>query len=201
MTTTDRADGCDPPLEQGLPPDIEVALREFVEGVRDHSSLLDCLWGELYGAINANQWAGVITPEHADMLRRKYLFNYGGDDGSDRFQRLREERLQSLRRCQRQQDQHNLRGTRLHAEVPAQTRAHLGPELRQLLHDRVHRLPRLRIHGHSRPGDPAGSVHRQARQQEERRRLQGLRGGEQDPGGTATTPTWRPSSGPSTSSA
>ena len=67
MTTTDRADGCDPPLEQELPPDIEVALREFVEGVRDHSSLLDCLWGELYGSINiAEINDGAITKDETD---------------------------------------------------------------------------------------------------------------------------------------
>ena len=91
MITTERGEreeGYDPPLEQGLPPDIEVALREFIEGVQTHSPLLDCLWGELYGAINANQWAGVITAERADMLRKEYLFNYGGEHGSDRFQRL-----------------------------------------------------------------------------------------------------------------
>ena len=33
-----------------------------------------CLWGELYGSINANQWGGVISKEQADYLRAKYLF-------------------------------------------------------------------------------------------------------------------------------
>ena len=36
--------------------------------------LLDCLWGELYGSIHiAEINDGVITKEHADYLREKYL--------------------------------------------------------------------------------------------------------------------------------
>ena len=35
---------------------------------------MDCLWGELYGSINACQWGGRITKEQADYLRAKYLF-------------------------------------------------------------------------------------------------------------------------------
>ena len=35
---------------------------------------LDCLWGELYGSINANFWGGRISQELADCLRSKYLF-------------------------------------------------------------------------------------------------------------------------------
>ena len=38
------------------------------------SSTLDCLWGELYSAINSNQWSNAITQEQADYLRAKYLF-------------------------------------------------------------------------------------------------------------------------------
>ena len=34
---------------------------------------MDCLWGELYGAINSNQWSNAITLEQADYLRAKYL--------------------------------------------------------------------------------------------------------------------------------
>ncbi|GLB29628.1 hypothetical protein LAD12857_15510 [Lacrimispora amygdalina] len=34
---------------------------------------LDCLWSELYGTINANLWAGLITDEQAGYLRKKYL--------------------------------------------------------------------------------------------------------------------------------
>lgn len=87
MTTTDRGEREIREFEESegspLPSDIAAALREFVDGVHSHSPLLDCLWGELYGAINANQWSGVITAEYADRLRRRYLFNYGDKDGSD----------------------------------------------------------------------------------------------------------------------
>ena len=38
-------------------------------------SYLDCLWGELYGSINMAEISdGIITPEHADYLRKKYLY-------------------------------------------------------------------------------------------------------------------------------
>lgn len=61
--------------EHGLPGYLQHDLDAFKEGLKNHSSLLDCLWGELYGSINAAQIDdGAITPEHADYLRRKYLF-------------------------------------------------------------------------------------------------------------------------------
>lgn len=89
MTTTERDDEDPengPGANRGLPPDIRRAIDEFEEGLRNHSPLLDCLWGELYGAINANQWTGNITPEFADRLRQRYLYNYGDEDGPDRLQ-------------------------------------------------------------------------------------------------------------------
>lgn len=67
-------------LECGLPEDLKEAIRNYLQGEREHSSLLDCLWGELYGAINANQWGDVITKEQADYLRAKYLFEEENDD-------------------------------------------------------------------------------------------------------------------------
>ena len=64
--------------EYGLPEYLQHDLDAYKEGLRTRSSLLDCLWGELYGSINAAQInAGAITPEHADYLRQKYL--YGGN--------------------------------------------------------------------------------------------------------------------------
>ena len=45
-----------------------------MEGVRTQVTYLDCLWDELYGSINANQWGWEITKEQADYLRAKYLF-------------------------------------------------------------------------------------------------------------------------------
>lgn len=61
--------------EHGLPEYLQHDLDAYKEGLRTHSSLLDCLWGELYGSINiAATSDGIITPEHADYLRKKYLF-------------------------------------------------------------------------------------------------------------------------------
>lgn len=82
-TECDDDEGCP---EKGLPPDIQSALEEYLEGLSNHSPLLDCLWGELYGAINANMWGGYLTAEEADRLRRRYLFGYGDNDGTDRLQ-------------------------------------------------------------------------------------------------------------------
>ena len=70
MTTTERGERItDEASEGGLPPDIELALAEYLEGISSGSPLLDCLWGELYGAINANLWAGNITAERAERLQ------------------------------------------------------------------------------------------------------------------------------------
>ena len=61
--------------ELGLPEYLQHDLDAYKEGLKNHSSLLDCLWGELYGSINMAAISdGIITPEHADYLRQKYLF-------------------------------------------------------------------------------------------------------------------------------
>ena len=61
--------------EAGLPDYLQHDLDAFKEGLRSHSGFLDCLWGELYGSINMAEISdGLITPEHADYLRRKYLY-------------------------------------------------------------------------------------------------------------------------------
>lgn len=61
--------------EYGLPEYLQHDLDAYKEGLKNHSSLLDCLWGELYGSINIAQINdGAITPEHADYLRKKFLF-------------------------------------------------------------------------------------------------------------------------------
>ena len=61
--------------ECGLPEYLQHDLDAYKDGLKNHSSLLDCLWGELYGSINMAQISdGVITQEHADYLRSKYLF-------------------------------------------------------------------------------------------------------------------------------
>ena len=61
--------------EYGLPDYLQHDLDAYKEGLRSHSGLMDCLWGELYGSINMAEISdGIITPEHADYLRKKYLY-------------------------------------------------------------------------------------------------------------------------------
>lgn len=60
-------------LEKNLPRSLEKALEEYTQGEKDKVSYMDCLWGELYGAINSSQWSNEITQEQADYLREKYL--------------------------------------------------------------------------------------------------------------------------------
>lgn len=61
--------------EFGLPDYLQQDLDAFKEGLKTNSTLLDCLWSELYGSINiAEINEGVITPEHADYLRQKFLW-------------------------------------------------------------------------------------------------------------------------------
>lgn len=61
-------------LEKDLPASLDKALREYLEGEKNNVTYMDCLWGELYGAINSNQWCNAITQEQADYLREKYLW-------------------------------------------------------------------------------------------------------------------------------
>ena len=64
--------------EVGLPAYLQNDLDAYKNGLKTKSSLIDCLWGELYGSINMAEISdGVITSEHADYLRQKYL--YGGN--------------------------------------------------------------------------------------------------------------------------
>lgn len=61
--------------EFGLPDYLQHDLDAYKAGLKSHSGLMDCLWGELYGSINMAEISdGVITPEHADYLRKKYLY-------------------------------------------------------------------------------------------------------------------------------
>ena len=61
--------------EYGLPEYLQHDLDAYKEGLQKHSTLMDCLWGELYGSINMAEISdGIITPEHADYLRKKFLF-------------------------------------------------------------------------------------------------------------------------------
>lgn len=61
--------------EHGLPNYLQHDLDAYKEGLKTKSFILDCLWGELYGSINLAEISeGVITPEHAEYLRKKYLW-------------------------------------------------------------------------------------------------------------------------------
>ena len=65
--------------ECGLPEYLQHDLGAYKEGLRTNSDILDCLWGELYGSINIAEISdGVITSEHADYLRQKYLWKEVG---------------------------------------------------------------------------------------------------------------------------
>ena len=60
--------------EKGLPPYLQHDLDAFKEGLASGSTLIDCLWCELYGSINGAEIDDqAITHEHAEYLRDKYL--------------------------------------------------------------------------------------------------------------------------------
>lgn len=62
-------------FEYGLPEYLQHDLDAYKDGLKNHSSLMDCLWGELYGSINMAEISeGIITAEHADYLRKKFLY-------------------------------------------------------------------------------------------------------------------------------
>lgn len=61
--------------EYGLPEYLQNDLDAYKEALKNGSTIIDCLWGELYGSINiAEINDGIITSEHADYLRRKFLW-------------------------------------------------------------------------------------------------------------------------------
>lgn len=61
--------------EFGLPEYLQNDLDAYKSALEQGSSLIDCLWGELYGSINIAEISdGIITPEHADYLRKKFLW-------------------------------------------------------------------------------------------------------------------------------
>lgn len=61
--------------EYGLPEYLQKDLEAYKDALKSGSSLIDCLWGELYASINiAEINDGFITPAHADYLRQKFLW-------------------------------------------------------------------------------------------------------------------------------
>jgi plasmid maintenance system antidote protein VapI len=67
-------------LETGLSISIQKAINDYLQGEKEQVLHIDCLSDELYGAINADFWAGLITEEQADYLREKYLGLGGKED-------------------------------------------------------------------------------------------------------------------------
>ena len=62
-------------FEYGLPDYLQHDLDAYKDGLKSHSGLIDCLWGELYGSINMAEISdGIITSEQANYLRKKYLY-------------------------------------------------------------------------------------------------------------------------------
>lgn len=62
--------------ECGLPGYLQHDLDAYKEGLRTGSTLLDCLWCELYGSINGAEIDDqAITHEHAQYLRDKFLWH------------------------------------------------------------------------------------------------------------------------------
>lgn len=62
-------------FEYNLPTFLQHDLDEYKKGIKEHSHLLDCLWCELYASINIAEINDqIITKEHADYLRNKFLF-------------------------------------------------------------------------------------------------------------------------------
>lgn len=59
--------------EQTLPAYLQLSIQEWKDGLENHSSMLDCLWGDLYGSINSARYDYVITDDEAWYLREKYL--------------------------------------------------------------------------------------------------------------------------------
>lgn len=70
-------------LETNLSAHLQKAIDDYVQGEKDKASYIDCLWGELYGSINADFWAGVISEEQANYLRTKYLYGEGQEEEND----------------------------------------------------------------------------------------------------------------------
>lgn len=60
-------------FELTMPQYLKNDIKAWNEGVRTKSTLLDCLWGEVYGSINSAFYDNEISEEEAIYLRKKYL--------------------------------------------------------------------------------------------------------------------------------
>ena len=54
---------------------VSMDMLAYKKGLEENSSLLDCLWCELYGSINGAEIDDkAISSEQADYLRKKFLY-------------------------------------------------------------------------------------------------------------------------------
>lgn len=60
-------------FELAMPQYLKNDIDALKEGLRIKSTLLDCLWGEVYGSINSAFYDNEISEEEAAYLRKKYL--------------------------------------------------------------------------------------------------------------------------------
>lgn len=60
-------------FERTLPTYLQNDIAALEEGIRKNSTLIDCLWSEVYGSINSAFYDNEISKEQADYLRKKYL--------------------------------------------------------------------------------------------------------------------------------
>ena len=67
-------------LERNLPEILANDLAQFKKGLREHDSLLDCYWGELYGSLNSCRDTNGVTPEQYAYITERYLYGEGDYD-------------------------------------------------------------------------------------------------------------------------
>ena len=60
-------------FERTLPTFLRDDIIAFEEGIKNNSTLLDCLYCEVQGSINVAFYGNQITQAEADFLRKKYL--------------------------------------------------------------------------------------------------------------------------------
>ena len=63
----------DESFERSLPEFLRNDIIALKEGYKNNSSLLDCLYCEVQGSINAAFYSNQITQAEADFLRKKHL--------------------------------------------------------------------------------------------------------------------------------
>ena len=61
-------------FEYSLPKYLKDDIEALIKGREENSSVLDCLWCEVYGSINSALYSDEITDQEAKYLREKYLF-------------------------------------------------------------------------------------------------------------------------------